>query len=228
MFEHGSIALPELAQRNYADGRVYEVMTGPDKGRVFPSVTRMLGHAPKPQLEAWKKKQGPVKAEAIKRKAAERGHQLHALAELHLKNEPLTDVYVPPQVMEIWLRLRARLTKHITKVMAQEVDLYSVKLKIAGRTDCVAYWDNQLSIVDFKQADRPKNEKFIQDYYLQGTFYALALYERTGLVAKQIIVPISSPEGLQVFVTQPSKHYITLASRIKDFYVDYAPKVTVV
>lgn len=228
MFEQGHIPLPKLEQRNYADGRVYEVMEGVDKGRVFPSITRMLGHAPKPQLEAWKKKVGEVKAEAIKRNAAARGHALHTLAELHLQNKPLENLGVPPQVMEIWVRLRNMLNKRITKVMAQEVDLYSVKLKIAGRTDCVAYFDDVLSIVDFKQANRTKDEKFIQDYYLQGTFYSLALYERTGIAAKQIVLPISSPDGLQIFVTKPKLHYEKLQKRIKEFYVDYAPKVTVV
>lgn len=228
MFKQASITLPKLEQRNYADGRVYEVMEGEHKGHVYPSVTRMLGHKPKPELEAWKKRQGQEKAAAITRKAADRGKQLHTLAELHLQNKPLEGISIPPLVMEIWIRLRNRLTKSISKVYAQEVDLYSVRLKIAGRTDCVAVWEDELSIVDFKQSNRPKKDQYVQDYFMQGTFYALALYERTGMVAKQIVVPVSSPEGLQVFVTQPKLHYVELQKRIKSFYVDYAPKVTVV
>ena len=217
---HAALGLPRLEQRNLATGRVYAVV-GTDL--VYPSITRILGAKPKPHLAAWRKRVGDDEAKRISQAASGRGTKLHSLAERYLGNEDLDTV--EPHVMELWRYLRPWLDAHITGVYAQEVDLYSDKLMVAGRTDLVADVDGVPSIVDFKQANKPKKASYIQDYYLQGTFYALALYERTGMKCKQVLFPITSPEGTQVFVTKPAEHYDELLARIEEFYASYAEAV---
>lgn len=210
---HASLRLPKLEQRNLDSGRVYAVV---DTDLVYPSITRILGSKPKPQLAAWKERVGESEAGRVSQMASGRGTKLHSLAESYLGNQPLPPV--APHVMELWRHLRPWLDAHITGVYAQEVDLYSDKLMVAGRTDLIADVDGVPSIVDFKQSNKPKKESYITDYYLQGTFYALALYERTRMRCKQVIFPISSPEGIQIFVTKPANHYDALLKRIDEFY----------
>lgn len=210
---HAELRLPRLEQRNLASGRVYAVV-GTDL--VYPSITRVLGAKPKPYLAAWKKRVGEAEAHRISSTAAGRGTKLHTLAEQYLGNDTLNPV--EPHVMELWRYLRPWLDAHITGVYAQEVDLYSDQLMVAGRTDLVADVQGVPSIVDFKQSNKPKKASQITDYYLQGTFYALALYERTGMKCKQVVFPISSPEGIQVFVIKPADHYDALMARITEFY----------
>jgi hypothetical protein len=210
---HAKLRLPRLEQRNLASGRVYAVM-GTDL--VYPSITRVLGAKPKPYLAAWKERVGEAEAHRISTTAAGRGTKLHTLAEQYLGNDTLNPV--EPHVMELWQHLRPWLDAHITGVYAQEVDLYSDHLMVAGRTDLIADVEGVPSVVDFKQANKPKKASQITDYYLQGTFYALALYERTGMICKQVVFPVSSPEGIQVFIVKPADHYDALVSRITEFY----------
>ena len=211
---HAALGLPRLEQRNLATGRVYAVV-GTDL--VYPSITRVLAAKPKPHLAAWRKRVGDDEAKRISQAAAGRGTKLHSLAERYLGNEDLDTV--EPHVMELWRYLRPWLDAHITGVYAQEVDLYSDKLMVAGRTDLVADVDGVPSIVDFKQANKPKKTEWVEDSYaLQGTFYACALYERIGMKCKQIVFPIANPDGLQIFTFRPRDHFARLQQTIDFFY----------
>lgn len=211
---HPPLPLPLLEQRNLPTGRVYAVA---NTDLVYPSITRVLGAKPKPHLTQWRKRVGEAEAARITHVAARRGTKLHTLAEQYLGNTTLDPV--EPHVMELWRYLRPWLTAHITGVYAQEVDLYSDHLMVAGRTDLIADVDGVPSVVDFKQSNKPKKIEWVEESYaLQGTFYLLALYERTGLKCKQIVLPITSPEGTEIFVFNPKHYYAKLTTRIRDFY----------
>ena len=82
----------------------------------------------------------------------------------------------------------------------------------------IAEVDGVLSIVDFKNSRRPKSEGQVQDYYLQGTFYACALFEMTGRKVDRIIFPVVSPERLQIFETKAGANFDRLRTRIEEFY----------
>jgi hypothetical protein len=214
---------PRLKQVNKPTGRVYEVASGPDAGASYPSITRVLGAKPKPQLEAWKRRVGKVEAEKISKEATDKGHLLHTLAEVYLANhdDAVTDALnqCPDIVRTLWDALRPWLDTQIKAVHRQETDVYSTLLKVAGRFDLLATLvDGTLAVIDFKNSKRPKREEYVQDYYLQGTFYSLAVYERTGHMAKRIIVPVVSPEGLQIFETTPAEHFVALRERIAEYY----------
>ena len=217
MFHHyPPLSLPQLKQMNLKSGRVYQVLDGTDEGIHYPSITRVLGAKPKPQLEAWKRRVGHQEAQRVSQAASGRGTKLHALVEQYVGNNTVDTI--EPHVFELWQHLVPWLDAHITGVYGQECDLYSRKLEIAGRTDMIATVDGALAIVDFKQANRPKKEEYIGDYYLQGCFYAAALYEHTGMLCEKIVIPIASPQGLQVFVTTPSEHFGKLRERIAEYH----------
>jgi ATP-dependent exoDNAse (exonuclease V) beta subunit len=54
-----------------------------------------------------------------------------------------------------------------------EVTLYYPGL-YAGSTDLVCRHNGMDTIIDFKQANRPKNKDWIEDYYLQIAAYCMA------------------------------------------------------
>ncbi len=211
---------PTLKQVNLPTGRVYKVETGEFIGSVYPSITRVLGKKEKPALEAWKERVGPDEAARVSARATIQGSAVHKLAECHLNNEGLPKYM--PHVAELWGYLRPWLDTHVQVVYAQEQDIFSDKLGVAGRMDILALIDDIVSIADVKTSTRPKIDEYVQDYYLQGTFYAVAIYERTGILPKRIVLPIVSPQGIQVFESTPMKHFDELVSRVTEFYESYA------
>jgi hypothetical protein len=221
MFIHDdSLKFPKLRQVNLKSGRCYVAEEGQFKGQVLPSITRVLGKKAKPQLDEWKKRVGKEEAARVSARATIQGSSMHKLMECHLNNEDLPRF--SPNVGELWQYLHKWLDGHITRVYAQEQDVASFKLRMAGRLDLLASVLDAIAVVDAKSASRPKRTEWVQDYFLQGTFYALAVYEATGKVVRKIIFPIVSPQGLQVFETTPAKHYDELRARCNDFYESYA------
>jgi hypothetical protein len=61
----------------------------------------------------------------------------------------------------------------VEEIYGSEVTLYYPGL-YAGSTDLVCMHNGMESIVDFKQANRPKREEWIEDYYMQIAAYAMA------------------------------------------------------
>ena len=108
------------------------------------------------------------------------------------------------------------------QVYAQEVPLYSDKLEVAGRVDLIAEWDNELAIIDFKTARKPKEEKWIQNYFMQCAFYAAAFYERTGVVIKKSVILITVDHSEpQVFITKPYDYlneFIKIRQKYRNIY----------
>jgi hypothetical protein len=218
---HETLKFPALKQKNLPIGRVYEVAEGPLTGRFYPSITRVLAAAPKPQLDAWKARVGPVEAARQSSEAARRGTSIHALAESYVANDPLP-AYTPV-VGELWSHLRPLLDQRLQNIYAMEQNVYSDKLAVAGRLDLLGEWDGVLSIIDFKNSKKPKQEEWdaVQSYFIQGAFYALAVYELTGAKAKQIVLPIVSPQQIQVFIQPVAKYLHSLVEKIDYFYVTY-------
>lgn len=219
MFIHESVDFPSLKQHNLSIGRVYKVENGSDAGAIFPSITRVLSAKPKPHLEAWKDRVGRKEAAKITSRAGVQGSNLHHLAECYLGNHELPKH--PPNVAELWQHVHPWLTSNITRVVVQEQDVYSRLLKVAGRMDLLADVVRELAVVDLKTATRPKREDWIEDYFLQGTFYACAVYELTGLKPKKVVLPIVNPTGLQVFTCKPADYLSRLQERIAEFYQYY-------
>ena len=63
----------------------------------------------------------------------------------------------------------------INNIHLLESIMYSNKLTIAGQVDCVAEYNGKLSVIDFKTANKERQESWIDNYFLQCTAYALSL-----------------------------------------------------
>lgn len=220
-FNHDSLLnLPTLKQHNSSIGRVYMVEDGSDKGLVYPSITRILGSKVNPGLVRWRERVGAKEAARVSAVATSIGGNCHKRSECYLNNEELP--VSSSSVMELWAHLRPWFDKNITTVFAQEQNVYSRKLKVAGRVDLLALVGGRRAVVDIKTAAKEKLEAWVQDYFLQLTFYSLAAYELTGKPFKHLVLPVVNPNGLQVFESTPAAHFDELRERIDEFYRSYS------
>lgn len=202
LFEHvrTNFHLPELECETLETGRTYYT---PD-GNAYPSVTTVLGSMKKDGIDQWRKRVGDEEADKIMRQAATRGTAVHQLAEDYLNNKPDWDKGAMPANLFSFNQIKPILDRHVNRIWYQEAPLYSDKLRTAGRVDCIAEYDGELSIIDFKTSRKPKKKEWIEGYFLQASFYAGAFYERTGLAAKKAVIIITvDGSDPQVFTVRP-------------------------
>jgi genome maintenance exonuclease 1 len=93
------------------------------------------------------------------------------------------------------------LDKYIGKVYGIECPLYSHHLRVAGKSDCIAQFDGKNAVVDFKTANKPKQEHWIQNYFMQCAAYAVAFEERTKISIPRIAIVVAvEGDSPQLFV----------------------------
>jgi genome maintenance exonuclease 1 len=194
------------------------------EGKSYPSVTTILSHSTdKSFLVKWRKKVGEEEANKIVKKSSGRGTKLHSVCEKYLLNE-LNDMKIRmmmPDIKDFFLQLRPHIDKNVGNVYGLEQALYSDRLRMAGRTDCIAEWDGKLSIVDYKNSIKEKKEDWIQNYFIQCTAYAEMFEDRTGLPIEQIVVAIANEEGTpQIFIREKSKYVGELNRYIENYWKD--------
>jgi genome maintenance exonuclease 1 len=165
---------PESIRSLINDERHYDI--GNTK---LPSVTTIL-QATQPEekrksLEAWKQREGLEQANKIKNEAANRGSIMHRVIEGYLlgqRHADLSDLGRQAGVMAEII-YNEGLKDHMQEIWGTEVTLYYPGL-YAGASDLVGIYDGRESIMDFKQANKPKRKEWITDYFLQLAAYATA------------------------------------------------------
>ena len=169
MFNHVDVDLPQL-QRETIDGvRFYSV---PDEEELLRlvSITSVTSHFNKHIFEKWRKKVGNEEADRVTKAATGRGTDMHTLVEHHLKNEDLPSVR---PISEFLFKISKNKLKNINNIHALEGSLYSKQLGIAGTVDCIAEYDGELAIIDFKTSKKPKPR---EDRSLFCTVHGIWLY----------------------------------------------------
>ena len=203
---------PDLKAKTTEKGRRYFV-----EGNAYPSVTTVIGEMKKKSIMEWRRKVGEEEANAISKRATTRGNKCHKLAEDYLSNKPLDRYRDDVLSLGLFHQIRPYIDK-INNIHALEESLYSHTLKLAGRVDCIAEYDNELAIIDFKTSTKYKREEWIQDYFSQETAYAIMFQELTGLKVKQLVTIIAVETGTpQVFI---KKDILTYVPKLKE-YIDY-------
>ena len=221
MFEH--VSLPELdftiKQVNSDNGRKYVTPNGDS----YPSVTTVLSSYNKQAILEWRQRVGDAEANRISSQASRRGTAMHTVCEKYLLNE-MTDMKIKtmiPTTKELFRQLRPELDKNIGNVYALEQALYSDRLMVAGRVDCIADWNGVISVIDFKSSSRVKSEDGIQNYFMQCSAYAEMFEERTGKPIEQIVVaiPVENEDLPQIFVRQKYNYLNELQKYIDKHYM---------
>ncbi len=91
-----------------------------------------------------------------------------------------------PKIIEIGLA-------PVEEYYGSEVTLHYPGL-YAGQTDLVCNHNGMETVVDFKQANRPKKKEWIEDYYLQIAAYAMAHDYVYGSQIKQGVIMVCTPD----------------------------------
>ena len=197
------------------NGKRFYVTPG---GNKYPSVTTITSQYNKQSIMEWRKRVGEEEANRISSKAAGRGTRVHTMCENYLNNQEDYLQKQMPDAIVMFKTLQPLLNEYVNNIHALEVPLYSDYLRTAGRVDCIAEFDGAISVIDFKTSSKPKEDKWIENYYMQCSAYAVMFEERTGIPVPRIVVMIAvDGEKAQIFVKKRND-YIDGFIKYRDIY----------
>jgi len=218
MFNHVDLILPKL-ERETIDGiRYYKV---PDEEELLRlvSITSVTSHFNREIFVKWRKKVGEEEAEKITKAATSRGTDMHSLTENYLKNQDLPSV---APLADFLFKIAKTELNHINNIYALEGSLYSKQLGIAGTVDCIAEYNGELAIIDFKTSKKPKPREWIDHYFVQCCAYAAMFYELTEIPVKKFVIIMSCENGECVVYEEydKAKYLKLLVQYIRKFVGD--------
>ena len=218
MFNHVDMILPEL-ERETIDGIRYYKVPDDEELLKLVSITSVTSHFNKEIFVKWRKKVGDDEADRITKAATSRGTDMHTLVEHHLKNEKLPEVQ---PLSDFLFKIAKSNLNRINNIYALEGSLYSKQLGIAGTVDCIAEYDGELAIIDFKTSKKPKPREWIEHYFVQCMAYGCMLYELTGISVKKLVIIMACENGECIVYEERDKaKYIKLLTEyIRKFVGD--------
>tara|TARA_B100000035_G_scaffold10451_1_gene8892 strand:- start:167 stop:844 length:678 start_codon:yes stop_codon:yes gene_type:complete len=219
MFNHSNVTFESLT-RETIDGVRYYKVPGTDKLVKLPSITSVISYRNRLKFKAWEEKVGLDEANRIRRKSTSRGTDAHTLIEQYLNNEK---EFKEVQPLSTYLFKQAIPTlDKIDNILCQEQAMFSHTLGIAGSVDCIAEYDGELAIIDFKTSAKAKPREWIEDYFVQCAAYACMLYEMKGIIVKKFVIIMTCEDGeVKVYEERDKSKYINLLSEyIREFVED--------
>lgn len=211
MFNHVDTQLPSLSRQTIDGVRYYDT---PDSKLV--SITSVISFFNRDTFVKWRKRVGEDKANEITRKATSRGTDMHTLTEYYLKNESLPVVKPLPNFL---FKIAKPNLNKIDNIHTLEGSMYSKQLGVAGTVDCIAEYDGELAIIDFKTSAKPKPRAWIDGYFVQCAAYACMYYELTGIPVKKFVIIMACEDGDCVVYQEydKMKYMNMLVSYIRNF-----------
>ena len=203
-------------EANTIDGVRYYTLPS---GKKAPSITSITSFYNRQIFKNWREKVGEEQANKITKVATDRGTKFHDLVEKYLSNEDISSLKnVLPTTKARWIAARDALN-NIDNIHALEKPLYSEYFGIAGRVDCIAEYEGELAVIDFKTSKKIKPEKWLENYFVQETAYACMYYEMTGISVKKIVTLMVADNGdVKVYEKRNKGEYIKLLTKyIKEF-----------
>jgi len=215
MFNHVDLSIEPLDRETIDGVRYYDV---PDvEGFTnLVSITSVTSWINREIFRAWRAKVGNEQADKVTKAATSRGTDMHTLAENYLLNKDLPTVQ--PLSEFLFKQSKPKLNL-IDNIHAIEKPLYSLKLGVAGTVDCIAEYEGELAVIDFKTSKKPKPRKWIDHYFVQCAAYACMLYEMKEIPVKKFVIIMSCEDGEVVVYEERNKaKYIKLLSEyIREF-----------
>lgn len=192
----------EELERVEIDGkRYYQTPDG-----VFPSVTTVLSEHYVKDLSWWIERVGEEEAEKIKNQAAFNGTKLHEVLEADLYNKSIDGFHSIDRMR--YMPVKRLLEKHITKVYASEIPLWSKRLKTAGTCDSVLEWDSAKTILDLKSTKKYKKVEYIPNYFTQACAYGIMVDELYSLGIEKVVIVFSMEDFNCYYFEKPMKDLI--------------------
>ena len=151
-----------------------------------PSVTTILSATKdKRFLDNWRRRVGDKEADRIMTQASTIGTEMHQVLEYFLTGQGYYNAQedgTKPRMMAKTILDNIKLDE----VWGNEISL-QYQNKFAGTADLLAIAYGKPSIVDWKQANRPKKEEWVEDYKLQLGAYYLAHTANYGPIEQGVI-----------------------------------------
>ena len=218
MFDHVDLNLEPLERETIEGVRYYSI---PDIDELVKlvSITSITSHFNKEIFVNWRKKVGNEEADRITKAATKRGTDMHTLTENYLYNKNLPEV---PPISEFLFKIAKGELNKINNIYALEGPLYSKQLGVAGTVDCIAEYDGELSIIDFKTSKKPKPREWIEHYFVQAMAYGCMLYEMHNISIKKLVIIMACENGeCKVYEeTDKAKYIKLLGEYIRKFVGD--------
>ncbi len=222
MFNHVPVTVPKLETKTIDHKRFY--VTPEDN--YYPSITTVLSIRKKEGLMEWRKRVGNDVANYVARTASARGTKVHHMCEDYLNNQ---HIEWPEKWKEhekdflpwcLFGQLRNKVLGNIDEIYAQECSLYSDKYRVAGRVDCIAKYNGELSIIDFKTSTKERSDEWNENYYIQGSAYAEMFTELTGIDTNQIVILVVTEDGtVQEFIKSKNDYLNDLTKAIEEWSI---------
>jgi len=213
-FNHYDSSLLDLKTEN-VDGKRHYVT--PD-GNKYISITTLLSNLSKAGIQKWRERVGAEEANRISTKASRQGTGVHSICESYIKNEDgFLDGRMPNEV-EMFQSIES-LLDCIDDVHCVEGALYSDELKLAGRTDLIAEFDNQLAVIDYKTSRKIKTWEMCHSYFMQGAFYAMAYEERTGIPINNIVIIMAVENEKPLLFRETKDRWIEPLNEVRHKYM---------
>ena len=197
-------------------------------GHKVPSVTTILDKTKPAEsriaLANWRKAVGEKKAQEITTEAANRGTRMHKYLEDYVTQGFLSDPGSNPFSQQSHKMADCIIKQGfgpVTEVWGNEVPLYFPEL-YAGTTDCVGVHNDEQSILDYKQTNKPKKLEYIEDYFIQLTAYALAHNEVHGTNIRKgvILMCVKPPEITPMQWGEPQYQEFILEPKDFDYWTE--------
>jgi CRISPR/Cas system-associated exonuclease Cas4 (RecB family) len=224
-FNHVKLDLPHLERETIDGVRYYKVPTEEELLKLV-SITSITSHFNKEIFVKWRAKVGDQEADRVTRAATSRGTDMHTLTENYLLNkEELPEVQ---PISEMLFKIAKPALNRINNIHALEGALYSQFLGIAGTVDCIAEFDGELSIIDFKTSKKPKPREWIDHYFVQCCAYACMLHELTGISVKKFVIIMACENGeVEIYEERDKGKYVKLLTQyIKKFVNDKLAEIS--
>ena len=213
MFNHVECDLPTLSRKSIDGVRYYNV-----NDRPMVSITSVTSHFNKHIFVDWRKRVGEDEANRITKRATTRGTGTHELIEKHLLNEEV--VLDNPSTKMLFTQAK-KVLQNINNIYALEKSLYSNELGVAGTVDCIAEYNGELSIIDFKTAAKPKPRDWIENYFVQAAAYACMFYELTDIPVKKLVILMTCENGeVTVYEEYDKMKYMKLLVKYIEKFVE--------
>jgi genome maintenance exonuclease 1 len=215
MFNHVEIEVPRLSRKTIDGVRYYDTPSG----KKLVSITSVISHYNREIFVNWRKRVGNEEANKVTKQSTSRGTDTHTLIEHYLKNEDLPTVQ---PLSDMLFKIAKGDLKNIDNIHGLETPLYSEYLGIAGTVDCIAEYNKELAIIDFKTSKKPKKREWIEGYFVQCAAYACMLYELTGLTVKKFVIIMTCENGeCEVYEEYDKAKYIKLLTKYIREFVEF-------
>ena len=132
------------------------------------------------------------------------------------------DEYKVPLIKLMFSAAKSRLDTYRITFTNKKLRCIAERLGLAGTVDLICEWDGELAVVDFKTSEKVKQEKYLDNYFVQLSAYWAMFSEKTGLVPKKLVVFLVTESGeIQIVEKRNPIHYLAKLRDYVNQFVEY-------